>query len=54
MVAFPKADVIVLLSHLHSLNKYFSAYYMSGVLPMGDLALKKTNKIPIHGAYISG
>lgn len=31
MVAFPEADAIVLLSHPHSLNKYLSACYVSGV-----------------------
>lgn len=52
MVAFPEADVIVLLSHPHSLNKYLSACYVSGIVPIGDLAVNKTDRISVHGAYL--
>lgn len=52
MVAFPEADVIILLSHPHSLYKYLSACYVSSVPPIGDSAVNKTDKIPVHGAYI--
>lgn len=44
MVAFLETDVTVLLSHPRSLNKYLSAWFMSGVLPTGDLAVNKTDR----------
>ena len=43
MVAFLEADVTVLLSHPHSVNKYLSACFVSGVPPTGDLAVNKTD-----------